>query len=122
MGSPVEGGAMSRIGLFVQDLNKFKNNVKNIAPKVVQDLTVEAKARVTKKNPVDTGFSRANWEIVPLAKGDFPANKVENKVHYILKLEQGHSKQAPFGMARLTGLELLEWIKRRPGLRETQRG
>lgn len=94
-------------------------------------LGLEALARLMQKTPVDTGHARGNWfanedeassaeaegrrEAQAKAEGavvisDFDITDHElhltNNVDYIERLENGWSKQAPQGMAKLTVEEL----------------
>lgn len=94
-------------------------------------LALEALARLMQKTPVDTGHARGNWfvqedeassaevegrmEAQARAEGavvisDFDIRDHElhltNNVPYIERLENGWSKQAPQGMAKLTVEEL----------------
>lgn len=83
---------------------------------------------VTQKNPVDTGRSRAAWNIaidaadlsvppeghhatpLPPAIGAVPVGVpviVSNNLPYIGELEKGHSQQAPNGFVALTVQETL---------------
>lgn len=102
---------------------------------LVRALGFEALGRVMNKTPVDTGRARANWnvsegdedattdpdatiedvppkqregegriELMQFWEGD--VLYVTNGLPYIQPLEDGHSGQAPQGMARLTVEEL----------------
>ena len=76
----------------------------------------EALESIVKKNPVDTGRSRNNWNVslgtwstkvigrVKLGEDIF----IVNNIHYINLLEDGHSQQArnPDGMVRRTVAEV----------------
>lgn len=99
---------------------------------------MEVLRRVMRRTPVDTGHARGNWnarvgqadtsvmdgrtEPVALAAGaavieawkmsQNEALHVTNAVPYIIRLEEGWSKQAPQGMARLTVAEMKPVIER----------
>lgn len=99
---------------------------------------LEILRRVIRRNPVDTGHSRGNWNVkvggpdtrvvdgrtesVALAAGsatiqafkmsDGQPLHVTNAVPYIIPLEEGWSKQAPQGMARLTVAEMKPVVER----------
>ncbi len=97
--------------------------LEDVAERVVQKITLDVTANLIETTPVDTGWARANWvpkigaaveDVVGkpnaivrgpqqsgiatvafsyrLAQG---AVFVSNNVPYILKLNDGHSKQAP---------------------------
>ena len=78
---------------------------------------------VMPRTPVDTGRARAGW--YPAARrlgmaaggggegsielklsGSIQYIEISNRVHYIVYLEYGHSKQAPAGMLRISMHEL----------------
>ena len=102
--------------------------------KFTRKVTIETMNRIIRKTPVDTGRARASWTVVKghvprlgtapeedaqgiaaermanakRAAGLNPGDKfiISNNVHYIGKLENGWSKQAPSGMVRLTIAEI----------------
>lgn len=94
---------------------------------VMQKVALDLHTKITLGTPVDTGRARANWDItegapsdkieryegaktgeVPLPEppdvkglsGDAPIYIINN-LPYIIRLENGHSSQAPDGMVRL---------------------
>lgn len=94
-------------------------------------LGLEALRRLLQKTPVDTGHARGNWFVQPdrasdaqiegrvegvaLIEGEavvegWDITRTElhltNNVPYIERLENGYSRQAPQGMAKLTVNEL----------------
>ena len=102
----------------------------NEAKKVV---ALDALRGIVMKNPGATSRSQSNWNVTinkPSTKADYErfendpmlrvsAGEVDmrnarpgddiwisNNIHYIVKLEHGHSQQAPHGMVRLTLEEL----------------
>lgn len=109
--------------------------------KMGRGLGLEALRRVMRKNPVDTGLSRANWNVsrgepdysttvstsesTAMIRGRMTIRPwqitkadlfVSNGVPYIERLEDGWSQQAPLGMARITVQEL-EPVARQIALR-----
>ena len=102
----------------------------NEAKKVV---ALDALRGIVMKNPVDTSRSQSNWNVTinkPTTKADYDRYEnspggviargeadmsraqpgddiwISNNIHYIVKLEHGHSQQAPHGMVGLTLEEL----------------
>ena len=67
-----------------------------------QDLSREAFNRIKTRTPVDTGRARDGWTI----SGTPTDITILNEVPYIEFLENGHSRQAPNGMVRITLEEL----------------
>lgn len=109
--------------------------VKDRTNDLVRALGFEALGRIMNKTPVDTGRARANWNVSEgeedpstnpeATRKDVVPKKLEgqgrirlldfwegdvlyvtNGLPYIQPLEDGHSGQAPKGMARVTVAEL----------------
>lgn len=102
--------------------------------KVLRGVALDLLGRVIKRNPVDEGRARAGWtpyldansksvdvggrSAAAVARGKTEGSyrqkfdsvesfiEIINAVPYIVPLEFGHSTQAPFGMLRLSMLEL----------------
>ena len=125
---------------FNKHIKNFSKTANISVEKIIKKLAFDLLTRIIKKNPVDTGRSRAGWyvameKLAPFsgggstggkgtgsaeeragrAKGRFidhtkhPWNKwieIINGVDYIIYLEYGHSKQAPYGMVRVSMREL----------------
>jgi hypothetical protein len=86
------------------------------AREVAVTLTYQLDRLITQGTPVDTGRARANWfvsegaprletteSIVPEPRPRLTGESVmfiTNSLPYIVPLEYGHSKQAPYGMVR----------------------
>lgn len=114
---------------FERDLKKFARTTRIAADQVARNLTFDIFDGVVERNPVDTGWSRANWlvgtnvrpEGVPVPKpaennvlpppkfpGVLPNPNsavywVVNNIPYIIPLEEGRSKQIGKGfMVRRT--------------------
>jgi len=100
---------------------------------ITQKVALEALSRVVLKTPVDTGRARGNWHVSvgapslaeyegredrsggeTITRGaaqiealiDPDVIYIQNNLPYIVRLENGYSKQAPTGMAALTVAEL----------------
>lgn len=100
---------------------------------VIKKFAFDLLSRIIKKSPVDTGRSRAGWYVAVeklgnvkpsittdeeregYAKGRFTDHtkdttdkwvEIVNGVNYIIYLEYGHSKQASYGMVRVSMREL----------------
>ncbi|MFC0179001.1 hypothetical protein [Thorsellia kenyensis] len=103
----------------------------------VKMLGLRALSSVVAKSPVDTGRFRGNWHVsfnkqdmtqfelldptgaIALSTGQavldafdsgVEAIYIQNSLPYAMKLESGHSKQAPMGMVRVTATEIQGWI------------
>lgn len=114
---------------------EFELELKKFVEKIVPDqvvifhkkITMELLRSIALKNPVDTGFSRGNWQaglstneetiadpitgVESVVQRELP--KIEslkayavtylfNNAHYIVFLENGHSQQAPEGFVAIS--------------------
>lgn len=119
---------------FERDVQRFSNKLDLDLTIVVKKLSVDLFLRIVQKTPVDTGRARSAWNIAsgkpdlttPAEGGDAaerarkvrqfqyadPFSKVfiTNNLDYIEALENGHSKQAPIGMVKVSLREVLEFI------------
>lgn len=113
---------------FRLSLEKFGKVTEKQASMIVRKITLELDSSIVLSTPVDTGRARANW--YPSFSEPSPAVNVNefdkggnaavqrltsfitkspigntvwmtNNLHYIEKLEHGHSKQAPNGMVAM---------------------
>lgn len=102
---------------------------------VVRRIAFDGLSRIIDRTPVDTGRARGNWFVrvdgpgtdvtttedkdggATIARGSaviadyknetgFPIISIYNNLPYIIRLEDGHSKQAPTGMVAVTVTEL----------------
>ncbi len=112
---------MAKVTFDMKALDTFIGKSKEKMEAVAKQAVVEAAARIQARTPVDTGFARAQWfpvingrqtaETVTLATFTFDGMKlgdtigIANNASYILKLEYGHSGQAPQGMVRPVAAE-----------------
>lgn len=85
--------------------------------------------KVSLRTPVDTGRARANWFLaegaprIETTESTTPEDHnavsltgrsvifITNSLPYIVPLEYGHSKQAPYGMLRIAIAEVMAEIK-----------
>tara|TARA_B100001057_G_C22854223_1_gene952129 strand:+ start:2846 stop:3151 length:306 start_codon:yes stop_codon:yes gene_type:complete len=72
---------------------KDDNFVEKTIAKTINRFMADAFDIVKSETPIDTGNARRNWR--KKNKG----RKVENRVPYIARLNEGHSKQARDGIA-----------------------
>ena len=117
---------------FTRELQRIAKKLdRKLWPDMLRKVAFDLLARVIKKNPVDTGRSRAAWTPYLAHYGQpyprtgtgfgegfrlgtfaekFRRNRkfvaVTNAVRYILALEFGHSSQAPGGMLRVSMKEM----------------
>jgi hypothetical protein len=113
---------------FTDDLRRFERKTLDKMSRAARKITLEAFSNVIMMSPVDTGRFRGNWQA---AIGDIPGGTVEavdpngtvviakvqgvtagmepgdviymaNNLPYAQRLEDGHSRQAPAGMVKLT--------------------
>lgn len=112
---------------FASDLAKFADKTRIRADQVVRKITIDITRDIVRATPVDTGLARSSYFFGPvrvstvgkdMSKNGSPSNQraqefastlkaggvfyITNNLPYIMKLEFGHSKQAPAGMARRT--------------------
>lgn len=116
----------------IRELDRWVDDVAeqlDLAVEVVaRKLTLDAWGKLTKRTPVDTGRARASWQVSvsepyagpPLAPGTYspPSTPsvaeidgttsifITSVLAYMEALEDGHSKQAPNGMVRITVAEI----------------
>lgn len=102
-------------------ITKAKNKYKVDATNILRKLALDILAEIVKRNPVDTGRSRANWNL-SIVQPDFtttsstipshveltatslkglPKIYIANGLDYVRELEFGRSDQAPSGFIRL---------------------
>lgn len=118
---------------------KALDSLRNRMNLMCQSLLIDGTKRVMERNPVDTGRSRANWEVQvgqPMRTADYDRRSADiaaqfqknltksegfkaggkafltNGIHYVHYLEVGHSKRAPQGMVAVTLAELRPMAKR----------
>ena len=118
---------------FKLELDQFKGFTEKQLSQLLRKIAFQTLSGIVEKNPVDTGRSRANWQVsvnqqpgdqeldisgtdagATLAAGiatlgnvpSFSVIYIYNNVEYIVYLEQGSSAQAPAGMVRVTIAEV----------------
>ena len=97
---------------------KLVNTMEKDVAKEMNAISFKVLAGVVKKTPVKSGDAKNSWNISEdkidtSLKSKVRANisgkkdiYITNSIHYIMKLENGGSKQAPKGMVALTINEL----------------
>lgn len=122
--------AKTRITQVKADLRKFASVLDIGIGLVVEKVSRDLHGKIVRRTPVDTGRARASWDVavgapaktpppVPgkesYAAKDFdPGSKIDgtapvyitSNLVYIEPLENGHSKQAPLGMVRISVAEV----------------
>lgn len=109
---------------FELQIRRFEDELPEQHRKRVQEIALDAISSITEKTPVDTGFAWMNWNL-SLDRPDFSTGEsradplsragpelkrlkpfqdvyIANGAEYIGELEDGHSKQAPYGMVATT--------------------
>lgn len=89
------------VATFAAQLGAFNRAVAGGIESTTRGATHEALRRMQRRTPVDTGYARSRW----LSSGSGLAYRITNDAEYIVALEFGHSRQAPSGMVRVTGME-----------------
>ena len=86
---------------FSGQIAGFNKKAKKNALNVLIGTSFSLFASVVKLTPVDTGRLRNNWQITPnIAIGRKVI--ISNNLPYAQVIEDGHSKQAPNGMVKVT--------------------
>lgn len=115
---------LKQVDKFKADLNKVAELFGTTVGVVRRRIALEIWVGVVKMSPVDTGRFRASWNLTeghvdtsvkPEGKHSYPRPSalrgnpdnfavtwITNNLPYAVPLEEGHSKQAPFGMVRVT--------------------
>lgn len=122
---------------FADDLHKFNLEVEKYANQDFRSFALKAYQLVLKRTPVLTGTAKGNWR-VSLDSPDYTYEKLErpidnshkgnetinnatvkndiyisNSVPYILRLENGYSRQAPEGMVAITVEEMQRYARKK---------
>ena len=106
---------------FDKDIKDFNKKTEKAALNVFRGTALSLFGRIVKRTPVDTGRLRGNWQasinISPSGNGDTNYRTtvggvklgdsiyLTNNLPYANAIENGHSKQAPVGMVRVTIVE-----------------
>ena len=117
---------MARSASFRLDIARWVEKAGDRADLVVRKVALDLFSKVVLKTPVDTGRARGHWGVginsvtygagldkggggtIAKATGVLTGAKagdriyIANNLPYIVRLEYGHSKQAPSGMVRTT--------------------
>jgi len=116
------------LGGFIADLDKFGEKLGIDLRIVRRKIALDLLRKITDRTPVDTGRLRASWnlsddqpdpsvapkgintgtgKITATFTRPFGQTWISNNLPYALKIEfDGHSKQAPSGMARISVAEI----------------
>lgn len=121
---------------FALDLSKWCEKVGDRADLLVRKVALDMGSNVISRSPVDTGRFRGNWQVglnsrpggtvasldttgaatIGKVTGELQAARAgqvvyfANNLPYSVKLEYGHSKQAPGGMVRITVAEFQQTV------------
>lgn len=113
---------------FKLDISAFVEKAKDRAELVARKVALDMFSKIVLKSPVDTGRFRGNWQVSVGAPAMGTLNTTDksggtaigritgaattlglgqtiyltNNLPYAVRLEYGHSKQAPAGMVRTT--------------------
>ena len=117
---------MARSASFTLDIKAFVEKAGDRADLVVRKVALDLFSKVVLKTPVDTGRARGHWGVgvnsitygagldkdgggtiaraTATMQGARAGDRIyiANNLPYIVRLEYGHSKQAPAGMVRTT--------------------
>ena len=129
----------SNAAVFAMELDReFKAKVEDRLVEVVQKLGLDLLRRIVLKTPVDTGRARGNWFVTigspsgAVSQGTDPGGQasiargsavitgltkpqaiwISNNLPYIVRLENGHSRQAPAGMVAVSLAEMSAFLTR----------
>ncbi len=92
------------------DEGTFRGNW-NIGVNTIDDSTDKGAGGNTAKYTVDNEtLQRGNKRIGSIKAGD--GINISNALPYAMKIEHGHSDQAPAGVVRVTEYELKNWLKK----------
>ena len=104
---------------FQLDLRTFADKIEVDLATVRRKVTLDLFAKATRRTPVDTGRLRGAWAVTDGKPSEsttggisatfsqpFDGSFITNNLPYALKIEFGHSKQAPAGMARVSVAEV----------------
>lgn len=83
--------------------------VKHRTEQILDAFYTDILVTVRSRTPIDTGNARSKWVREPAGLAAFgTTTTIGNSAPYIVELEFGKSKQAPYGMARITAAESQE--------------
>ena len=126
----IEPEYVSNAAKFSKRLEAFAKNLDIQTYKLIKRVAFQVFRGVVEKTPVDTGVARASWVVgvgkkhppyiaaagatarfpifdLRYFKGRAVKIVISNYVPYIYELENGSSKQAPYGMAQITINEVM---------------
>lgn len=125
---------------FRADLSRFVRRSNVNLDLVVRKVALDLLTSIVRRSPVDTGRFRGNWFVqaglapqttetddksgsATISKGASEVGRFKvgdqlfilNHLPYAIELENGHSKQAPSGMVKITALEFAQHLNRAAG-------
>lgn len=86
---------------FSGDINAFVKKTERKTLNIFRAVSYDVFGRIVVRTPVDTGRLRGNWhisQVITLGERVF----ISNNLPYAEAIEDGHSKQAPMGMVKVT--------------------
>lgn len=118
---------MSSLGVFKTDLSQFADKIDLSVAQFRERLTLGLKEKIERRTPVDTGRLRASWAVSdtepssftpPVGangrgpvqatfRDPFDISFITSNLPYTLRVEFGHSQQAPNGMVRISLAEMI---------------
>lgn len=78
--------------------------------RITNKIGFDVVARLQGTNPVDTGFSRGRW-LYTAPSTAYGPGKITNDAAYILRLNDGHSKQAAPGWIDACFYEAMRFLR-----------
>jgi hypothetical protein len=122
------GANSGNIRAFDRDLKEIAMKVNIWVPQIVVKIALDLHTKFSTRNPVDTGRSRAGWDVKegapsdhlpppgsysgpkPINPGSFGGRDITfitNAVDYVEFLDAGSSKQAPGGIVDISVAEVM---------------
>lgn len=117
--------------MFNKKISKFNKKTEKAIESIVKGTFLSLASKIIVRTPVDTGRARGNWQTSINSKPSGEVNDSEseainkasrvkfkigdslyliNNLPYIQALEDGHSKQTPVGMVKITVAEYQEVV------------
>jgi hypothetical protein len=87
-------GNAVRASFFAMQLKRMADNIGADIEEVTEKAVIDLHAVIRDDTPKDTGQARSGWQL----EGSGQRWTIFNNVEYIEALENGHSRQAPYGM------------------------
>ena len=84
------------ISMKLEGGDTLKKRLKDGLKKLTQEMADDYKKELVKETPFKSGNASRGWRLRKTKNGA----KINNRVPYISRLEDGYSKQAPSGMTK----------------------